>query len=167
MLVIDIEFSMHLLILSIPLPSILGRRRRIRATSGRGLKSAKFSAWDRTIVCLPKSYPDARGESISIPRKKRPLLAQHGLIGKIHLESDWSEDELFGEVRTVFKDAMGDDPNFPFNFLVPTGGGSKSLTKPVVSASFKWTSKEVAGRADSTIYILAGKELKNEVNNYT
>ena len=38
-----------------------------------------------------------------------------------------------------------------------------SLTKPVVSATFKWTPKEVAGKVDSTIYILAGKELKNEV----
>ena len=37
------------------------------------------------------------------------ILAQHGLIGKHHLESDWSEDELFAEVRTVFKDAMADD----------------------------------------------------------
>ena len=33
-----------------------------------------------------------------------------------------------------------------------------TLSKPAVSASFKWTSKKVAGRADSTIYILAGKE---------
>ena len=37
------------------------------------------------------------------------------------------------------------------------------LTKPVVSTTFKWVSKEVAGSADSTIYILAEKELRNEV----
>ena len=51
---------------------------------------------------------------------------------------------------SVFRDAMGPDLNFPFKFLVSTGGGSKS---------------EVAGRADSTIYILAKKELRNEVCN--
>ena len=133
--------------------------------TARGSKSAKVTTWDRTIVCLPQTYPNVGEDAITIPRKKRPILARHGLIGKIHLESDWSEDAIFAEVRSVFKDAMGADLNFPFKFLVPTGGGSKSLTKPVVSTTFKWTSKEVAGRADSTIYILAEKELRNEVCN--
>lgn len=48
--------------------------------------------------------------------------------------------------------------NFPFTFLVPTGGGLKSLTKPVLSTSYKWTAKEVKGRADYTVYILAEKQ---------
>ena len=74
------------------------------------------------------------------------MFANQGLIGKVHLES-----ELFIEVRSVFKDVMGADENFPFTFLVPTGGGLKSLTKPALSSSFKWTPKEVAGRSDSTI----------------
>ena len=148
---------------SIPLPSILGRRRRIRAASVKGAKADKFATWDRTIVCLPKTYEDGSENAIAIPRKKRSLLARHGLIGKIHLESHWSEEELFAEVCSVFSNAMGDNVSFLFTFLVPTGGGSKTLTKPVVSATFKWTPKEVAGKADSTIYILAGKELKNEV----
>ena len=52
--------------LSIPLPSILGRRRRFRASGGKGSKSAKISTWDRSVVCLPKSYPDASGETIPI-----------------------------------------------------------------------------------------------------
>ena len=81
----------------------------------------------------------------------------------IHLESYLNQDELFTEVRSVFKDAMNDDLSFPFLFLVPTGGGSKSLTKPVLSSYFKWTPKQVAGKADSTTYILAEKDLKNEV----
>ena len=93
----------------------------------------------------------------------RSVLAKYGLIGMIHLESYWDQDELFAEVRSVFKDAMNDDPSFPFLFLVPTGGGSKSLTKPVLSSNFKWTPKQVAGKADSIIYILAEKDLKNEV----
>ena len=44
--------------------------------------------------------------------------------------------------------------------------GLKSLSKLDVSASFKRSQKSVAGRADSSIYILAGKELRNEANNY-
>ena len=147
---------------SIPLPSIIGKRRKVRTVSKKPPKTAKFTTWDRTIVCLPKSYAEL-GSTIAVPRKKRAILAQKGLIGKIHLESDWSEEELFAEVRSVFNEVTGDDTNFPFTLLVPTGGGSKSLTKPALSSSFKWTPREVAGRADSTIYILAGKELKNEV----
>ena len=80
------------------------------------------------------------------------------------MESDWSEDEVSAEVHSVFHEPMGGDVNFPFTFFAPTGGGLKSLTKPALSSSFKWTPKEVAGRADSKVYILAGKELKNEVN---
>ena len=97
--------------------------------TARGSKSAKVTTWDHTIVCLPQTYPNVGEDAITIPRKKRPIMARHGLIGKIHLD----------------KDAMGADLNFPFKFLVPTGGGSKSLTKPVVFTTFKWTSKEVAG----------------------
>ena len=70
----------------------------------------------------------------------RSVLAKYGLIGMIHLESYWDQDELFAEVRSVFKDAINDDPSSPFLFLVPTGGGLKSLTKPaVLSSNFKWT----------------------------
>jgi len=104
-----------------------------------------------------------RGEQIVVPHKKRSVLASNGLIGKIHLESNWDDEELFGEVRSVFKDAMGGDMNFPFTFLVPTGGGLKSLTKPVLSTNYKWTAKEVAGRADSTVYILAEKAMNSGV----
>ena len=118
-------------------------------------------------MCLPKSYPEACGDNTIVPRKKQALFASHGLIGKIHLKSDWSEDEVFAEVHSVFHNAMGGDVNFPFTFLPPTGGGLKSLTKRALSSSFKWAPKEVAGRADSTIYILAGKQLKNEVNRFT
>ena len=110
-----------------------------------------------------QTYEDGSENTIAIPRKKPSLLARHGLIGKIHLQSHWSEEELFVEVCSVFSDTTRGNVSFPFTFLIPTGGGSKTLTKPVVSATFKWTSKEVTGKADSTIYIIAGKELKNEV----
>ncbi len=92
------------------------------------------------------------------------MLSSYGLIGKVHLESDWQEEELFAEIRSVFASAMSNDEAFPFKILLLTGSGTKSLTVPSLSYSFKWTPKEVAGRADSSVYILAGKNLKNEVN---
>ena len=78
-----------------------------RPLLGAGSKSAEVTTWDRTIVCLPQTYPNVGEDTITIPRKKRPILSWHGLIGKIHLESDWSEDAIFVEVRSVFRDAMG------------------------------------------------------------
>lgn len=151
---------------SIPLPSILGRRRRTRSSAASSrTKAPKVVTWDRTIVCLPSCYPQyfGSGRGIAIPRKKRSVLAANGLIGKIHLESDWSEDEVFAEIRSVFSDPMDGDASFPFKILLLTGSGTKSLTIPSLSSSYKWTPKEVAGRADSFIYILAEKDLKNEV----
>jgi hypothetical protein len=46
-----------------------------------------------------------------------------GLIGKLHLTSDMSVDMVQSEVRSVFKEAMGNNPTFPFTFLQSTGGG--------------------------------------------
>ena len=65
---------------SVPLPSILGKRRRVRATSVKGSKPA--------IMCLPKTYPATCRDNITVPQKKRSVFASEGLIGKIHLESD-------------------------------------------------------------------------------
>ena len=86
----------------------------------RRLNLKKVVSWDRTIICLPSCYPECSksGKDIAIPRKKRAALAAHGLIGKIHLESDWTEDDVFAEIRSVFSDAMGDDTQFPFSILI-------------------------------------------------
>ena len=132
-------------------------------------KSQKTVTWDRTIICLPSCYPECSksGKDIAIPRKKRAILAANGLIGKIHLESDWTEDDAFAEIRSVFSEAMENDTLFPFKMLLPTGSGTKSLTVPSLSHSFKWTPKEVAGKAGSTIYILAEKSLKVQVYKHT
>ena len=98
-----------------------------------------------------------------IPRKKKDVLASFGLIGKIHLESNWTESEVLDEMRSVFEDAMDKDDSSPFNFLQVTGTGSKSLIVPKVSASYKWTPKEVAGHADRPLYILLKRAMKDEV----
>ena len=57
---------------------------------------------------------------------------------------------------------MGNDVSFPFQHLQATGGGSRSLSVPSVSASFQWTAQQVAklGNQRNTIYILAEGELK-------
>ena len=82
----------------------------------------------------------------------------------MHLESDWNEDDIFNEIRSVFSEPMNADATF----LQMTGAGTKSLVVPALSSSFKWTPKEVAGRADSTtIYILCKRKLKNEVQFYS
>ena len=72
------------------------------------------------------------------PRSKyRADLASWGLIGKLYLTSTMSDEEVIAEICTVFKDQMNNNPKFPFVYLQPTGGRSKSLTIPSQSSSFK------------------------------
>lgn len=72
-----------------------------------------------------------------------------------------TDEEVATEIRSVFKGPMGGDLNFPFQYLQPTGGGSKSLTVPSQSASFKWTPQQVSRLAgqSGTVYVLAQSEL--------
>ena len=110
-------------------------------------------------MCIPLDY--ATGNEVVIPRGKvRAKLASMGLAGKIRLNSEMSEKEIFAEIRSVFSVAMGNDENFPFEILQSAGGGSKSLVIPCRSTSFVWTGKQViaaAGRGH--IYIVAKEEL--------
>ena len=56
---------------------------------------------------------------------------------------------------------MDNDPDFPIKILHMSGGGSKTLTVPVVSSSYKWTAGAVAGKlAKTLIYVLAEEPLK-------
>ena len=76
-----------------------------------------------------------------------------------------SENEVLNEVRSIFHDAMGHDSNFPFRFLQTGGGGTNSLTAPVVSALFTWTAKKVAKLSgQGCLYIEAQAELKTTEN---
>ena len=104
---------------SVPLPSILGKQRRVHGNTSKGLKpmkSMKITTWDRTIIFLPVTL---KCEQIVVPCKKHSVLTSNGLIGKIHLESNWDQEEVFGEVHSMFKDAIGGDMSFPFTFQVP------------------------------------------------
>ena len=73
-----------------------------------------------------------------------------------------SVEEVENEIRSVFEHAMGGDPSFSVKYLQATGGGSRSLSIPSISASFQWTAHQVAklGNQRNTIYILAEKDLQ-------
>lgn len=126
-------------------------------------KPSKIVMWDREVVCLPKSYMDLFNCDgvLPIPRKKKDILVSFGLVGKLHLESDWSPADVVSEIKTTFSDIMKNDD---FKFLQFTGTGTKSLMIPKVSASYQWMPKEVAGRADRPIYLLLQTDLDNEVH---
>lgn len=112
--------------------------------------------WDRDIVCLPWSIELSL--QFSYPRGKyRTKLAEKGLIGKIRLTSTMSVEDVENEVRYVFYGPMGGRDDFCFDFLQPTGVGTKTLTVPSVSSSFRWTAQQVAklGSNKQSIYIVA------------
>lgn len=103
-----------------------------------------------------------KNKHIPFPRgKSRVSLARNGLVGKLHISSDMSENDVLCEVRSVFKDPMDNNPNFPFQLLQPTGEGSRSLAIPPVSDTFQWTAQQVArlGGSRGCIYILAEADL--------
>ena len=143
---------------SVVTPSMLGKRRKRVVT-----KPTKITTWDREIICLPNCYKELSVNGIMpIPRKKKDVLASFGLVGRLHLESDWTDEEVKEEIRSTFNNATG-DKSFSFRFLQITGTGKKSLMIPMVSNSYKWTPKEVAGRADKPVYIIMENVLKDEV----
>lgn len=85
---------------------------------------------------------------IRIPRNKRDreYLVANKLVGKIQLQSDMSEAQIFNEIQSVFQYPMGCNDEFSFTILQQSGGGSKFLMVPELSSSYKWTAGAVAGR---------------------
>ena len=82
------------------------------------------------------------------------------LLGKIQLQSDMSEAQIFNEIRSVFQSPMGCNDEFSFTILQQSGGGSKFLMVPGLSSSYKWTVGAIAGRNSKVpIYILADDRL--------
>ena len=127
-------------------------------------KSGKDFVYDRDIICLPKTYASS-SKVVKVPRGKstREYLARNGLIGKIRLQSSMSEEDIMNEIRSVFSGPMLADDGFVFDILQSSGGGSKSLTAPSTSTSFKWTAQAVAGVAKSPIYVLAVDDLRVKI----
>ena len=125
----------------------------------RSVKSVNVHVWNRDIVCLPCNNSSS---SIPYPRGKyRAELGSMGLIGKIRLSSDMDEGDVRSEIRSVFKFAMGHDPNFPFVFLQSTGDGCKTLVIPAQSSNFQRNGQQVArlGGQKNTVYILAQADM--------
>ena len=83
----------------------------------RTKKHVKALTYNRDI-CLPKSSKSKNGD-IKIPRghEIRDMLSRNGLIGKVRLSSEMTEEEIMDEIRSVFATAMNDDPDFRFAIL--------------------------------------------------
>ncbi len=140
--------------------SFLQKRQEENFTKGKG--KGKLYTYERDIVCIPHSFLQ-HGDIVEIPRKKhiRHFLAVNKLVGKIQLNSNMDESEIFNEVRSVFRVPMGYCDNFKFKILQSSGGDSRSLIFPELSHSYRWTASAVAGRnAKTPIYILAEDELQ-------
>ena len=83
------------------LPSVfLSKRQRDPREASSSRKERIFS-YDCDIICLPANYLHDGSGTIKIPRKgsEREFLATNGLIGKIHLSSEMSENEIKSEIR--------------------------------------------------------------------
>ena len=150
------------------LPSYL--KRESGSCSSKAKKAKTVQVWDRDVVCLPQSvHNKGRDGGISFPRGDyRNYLGRCGLIGKVRLTSEMTEEMVQSEIRSVFSQAMGGNTQFPFSYLQPTGGGCKSLMMPAVSSCFQWSPQQVARLAGQrgAVYILAESDLRllNEPN---
>ena len=115
--------------------------------------TTKSSRYYRDIGCFPNDC--CSSHVVRIPRS-REALYEEGLVGRIRLTSEMSQDDIFTEIRSVFKGPMGN--NDEFDVLQSTGGGSKSLVVPALSSSYQWTASALAPK--TPIYILAKEPLK-------
>ena len=142
--------------------AFLRQQREITEGNTRGKGNGRLCVYDRDIMCLPHSFLK-RGDVINIPRKKnvRHFLAANKLVGRIQLNSNMDELDIFKEIRSVFRVPMGYCEDFKFKILQSSGGDSRSLIVPELSHSYKWSASAVAGRnAKTPIYILAEEELQ-------
>ena len=71
-----------------------------------------------------------------------------------------TQNEIFDEIRSVFRGPMNGDNTFLFDVLQPTGGKSKSLTRPALSSTYRWTASAIVPKnAKVPLYILAKGDL--------
>ncbi|XP_077135844.1 multifunctional protein ADE2-like isoform X2 [Ranitomeya variabilis] len=108
----------------------------------------------KVIICLPAEYPEYNG-TYQVPRgKERDRLAMLGLVGKIFIQPSWNFENFRTEVIALFRQYFScSDEEFSFNFLqcLP---GNRTLIKPNVSATFKWSGIAIIGLAtQSSLYI--------------
>lgn len=62
-----------------------------------------LKTWNKDIICLPKHY-HSNTQKIPIPRgANRGEIARAGLIGKISLTSNMSEEEIREEICAILQ----------------------------------------------------------------
>ena len=140
---------------SYPLPSSFLKKNNLKGKQ----KKVALKTWNKDIICLPKHY-HSNTQKIPIPRgAKRGEIAMAGLIGKISLTSNMSEEEIREEICAIFTVAFGGDDKFPFRFLQTVGGGTRYLNVPCQTSNLEWTAQDLVSSAGKgAIYILAEKE---------
>ena len=112
------------------LPSFLKRRGIKNNGTSKTKKPKVIKTWDRDILCIPKPSNQSSNSGIRYPRGRyRAYLASCGLIGKLHLTSEMTDEDVEREIRSIFKGPMQNDHNFPFLYLQVTGGGAKSYRR--------------------------------------
>lgn len=135
---------------------------------GKKAQAVKVISYVRDVILLPMEFKKRDGE-ICIPRcGKRSLLGKAGLVGKLELSSDMSDEDVRREICEVFATPMGlSEPDlkinnfFRFTYLQRAGAGSRSLCLPSVKDNFEWNGRQVASlaKAGSFIYLMAEEEL--------
>ena len=97
--------------------------------------------------------------SIPIPRDRHDL-SRSGLIGKITLNSEMDEEDIFSEIRSAFHKPMNNSKTFSFEVLQLIGGKGKGLTIPAKSSTYHWTASSIVPKnAKVPLYILANEPL--------
>ena len=72
-----------------------------------------------------------------------------------------SQDDIFDEIRSCFKEPFGGIVEFPFKVLQSAGAGAKSLIVPSLSPTYEWKAKQIAWSGGTrAVYIWAQKELQ-------
>ncbi len=131
-------------------------------------KASKTTFYVRDMICLPATWC-CYSKQISVPRlEQRNPLAKSGLMEKIQLNSEMTEEDVRHEVCRVFAVPMGlhereleEGTTFPFQYLQRTEAGSCTLCVPSVSPTFSWNGRQVSTLAKSggIIYIMATRSL--------
>ena len=81
-------------------PSIFSNLRKRR--KGKSAPAAKIVTYVRDVILLPMEFKNRNGE-ICIPRcGKRSLLGQAGLVGKVEICSDMSDEDVRREIWKFF-----------------------------------------------------------------
>ncbi len=162
--IISVQIQELLFVYRIPQPCVVNRRQSSRKSLHTRKNLRCRHGIEILFAChfVIRKFLDLKQMEFQY-LEKRNLFLLAILTGKIHLESDWSEEEVFNEIRSVFCGPKQNESNFPFDILQLAGSGTKSLVVPALSSSFKWTPKEVAGRYDSTVYILCKKNIMKEI----